>query len=70
MYGSGFCLDIYQTSRACVTKLGMMVRHNQLDCHVKRSIGCLQGHGHGYCEGLCNQQMAVSPLYFLEWITG
>ena len=59
----GFCLDIYQTSRACVTKLSMVVHHNQLDCHVKRSVCC-------HHEGLCNQLMAVSPLYFLEWITG
>ena len=59
----GFCLDIYQTSRACVTKLSMVVHHNQLDCRVKRSICC-------HREGLCNQLMAVSPPYFLEWITG
>ena len=43
----GFCLDMYQTSRACVTKLSMVAHHNQLDCHVKRSICCRHGHREG-----------------------
>ena len=40
------CLDIFPTAQPLVTKLGMVVHHNELDSDAKGLVCYLQGQGH------------------------
>ena len=60
--GEGYCIAVFKvdvkgkeqnvrdclfwTAKHFVTKLGMMIHHDGVDCHVENFVCCLQGHGH------------------------
>ena len=46
-----------------VTKLGTVVHHCELECHVKKMGFCLQGQGHSV--GLYNQNIMFSAILSL-----
>ena len=47
-----------------VTKLGIVVHHDEPECHVKKLGFYLQGQGHSV--GLYNQNMTVSTMSFIS----
>ena len=38
--------DIFLTAEPFVTKVGMVMQHHGLECHVKRLVCYFQGKGH------------------------
>ena len=60
---SGFCPDdISWTTQPFVTKLGMVMYYQVMKCYAEKLFCYLQGQGHS--EGVCNQNMTVSTIYF------
>ena len=55
------CLnDVFWTTECFVTTLGMLVQHNEPECHAEKIVHCLQCQG--YSEGLYNQNMTLSTI--------
>ena len=45
-----------------MTKLGVVMHHQELECHAKRAVGYFEGQGHS--KGSYDQNMTDSTIFF------